>query len=118
MILICLQGRTKPDPGAETTAGWGLPGLSQGRPGERKKETGGAGAEAAEGGGGAAAEAGRREAAAGAEPGFTPGPPSWALLKCERKQLEHDGIMADLNSSCHFYIYYIFTESVLKLKVY
>lgn len=68
VLLICPQGRTKPDPGAETAAGWGLPGLSQSWPGEREKEARGARTEEAEGGGGAAAEAGRGEAAAGEEP--------------------------------------------------
>lgn len=72
MLLTCPQGRAKSDPGAEATAGRGLPGLSQGRPGERKEETRGARAEAAEGGGSETAKAGRGEAAAGNEPVSTP----------------------------------------------
>lgn len=68
VLLICPQGRTKPDPGAETATGWGLLGLSQSWPGEREKEARGARTEEAEGGRGATAEAGGREAAAGEEP--------------------------------------------------
>lgn len=112
MLLICPQGRTKPDPGAETTTGWGLLGLSPGWPGEREKEAGGAGAEAAEGGRGAAAEVGRGETAAGEEPVFIYfwWLSNWSFLKCERKKL--DRIVSDLNSPCHFNIYYIFTKSI------